>query len=167
MAQKPNNHDPEQIAPTALAEAAVAYGYAAPGEGALAALLGGSDTGDWALVQAIRRGFPARNVRALLAHTGFTERELAEHLHLALRTWQRRMAENQPLKQEESEKLARFARVFSRAEWILRDTEAAGEWLRDPNRALGGVSPVSLLDTEEGARLVEAALHRLIHGVIG
>jgi uncharacterized protein (DUF2384 family) len=38
-------------------------------------------------------------------------------------------------------------------------------WLRSPNRALGGESPLALSKTEVGAREVENLIGRLEHGV--
>jgi uncharacterized protein (DUF2384 family) len=39
-------------------------------------------------------------------------------------------------------------------------------WLKHPNRVLGGISPVSALDTEPGARQVENVLGRIAYGGI-
>ena len=45
--------------------------------------------------------------------------------------------------------------------------EAALDWLSSSNRALGGDEPVSLLDTELGAKRVFDVLGRIEHGVYG
>jgi putative toxin-antitoxin system antitoxin component (TIGR02293 family) len=39
-------------------------------------------------------------------------------------------------------------------------------WLRTPNTALRGETPISLLETDIGARMVERVLGRIEHGVI-
>ena len=62
---------------------------------------------------------------------------------------------------------ARLACVVARAVEALGDPERAGAWLVSPNRALGGRTPVALLDTDEGAAEVEAVLIRIEHGVVG
>jgi len=69
------------------------------------------------------------------------------------------------LSPDESAKLVRFARVVERAEAVFEDKEAALEWLRSPNAALGGEAPISLLDTDIGADSVLDALGRIEHGV--
>ena len=59
----------------------------------------------------------------------------------------------------------RFARVVERAETVFEDAGAALSWLQDTNAALGGVTPMSLLDTEMGADSVMDTLGRIEHGV--
>jgi putative toxin-antitoxin system antitoxin component (TIGR02293 family) len=48
---------------------------------------------------------------------------------------------------------------------MIGEEEKAGEWLRTPNRALGGERPLDLLDTDVGAREVEDVLGRIAYGV--
>lgn len=62
---------------------------------------------------------------------------------------------------------ARLVCVVARAVEALGDPERAGAWLVSPNRALGGRTPVALLDSDEGAAEVEAVLIRIEHGVVG
>jgi uncharacterized protein (DUF2384 family) len=38
--------------------------------------------------------------------------------------------------------------------------------MRERNGALEGQTPLTLLDTEEGGRLVEAVLGRIAHGIV-
>lgn len=59
----------------------------------------------------------------------------------------------------------RSARIAALACEVLGDPEKAARWLRQPNRALAGRAPLSLLDTELGAREVEAVLRRIEYGV--
>ena len=64
-----------------------------------------------------------------------------------------------------SDRRLRLTRVMARAESVLGSTDKAGQWLRKPNRALRGVAPVDLLDTDRGAQEVLAVLGRIEHGV--
>jgi putative toxin-antitoxin system antitoxin component (TIGR02293 family) len=48
---------------------------------------------------------------------------------------------------------------------VLGGVQAARRWLARHNRSLGGVSPISLLDTDIGCRQVEEALARINHGI--
>lgn len=66
---------------------------------------------------------------------------------------------------EESARLRRIARVVRRAEMVFEDAAAALRWIQTPNASLGGVSPLSLLDTEIGEGAVLDALGRIEHGV--
>jgi uncharacterized protein (DUF2384 family) len=47
----------------------------------------------------------------------------------------------------------------------LGGVEVARRWLARDNRSLGGVAPMSLLDTDIGCRQVEEALVRLNFGM--
>jgi putative toxin-antitoxin system antitoxin component (TIGR02293 family) len=63
------------------------------------------------------------------------------------------------------DRLNRFVRIATRAREVLGEEEKARQWLRTPNRALAGQTPLSRLDTNLGAREVEEILGRIEHGV--
>jgi putative toxin-antitoxin system antitoxin component (TIGR02293 family) len=90
--------------------------------------------------------------------------ELAAALGIPERTLTRRKREGM-LSSEESAKLVRLARVVQRAEEVFEDLGATVDWLKSPNAAFSGQTPLSLLDTEIGAELVMDTLGRIEHGV--
>jgi putative toxin-antitoxin system antitoxin component (TIGR02293 family) len=49
---------------------------------------------------------------------------------------------------------------------VFSTEDDAATWLRRPNRALNGESPIHLLDTDVGARQVEDVLGRITHGIV-
>ena len=59
----------------------------------------------------------------------------------------------------------RLARVVERAEEVFEDLDAALDWLKSPNAALAGATPLSLIDTDIGAQSVTDTLGRIEHGV--
>jgi putative toxin-antitoxin system antitoxin component (TIGR02293 family) len=115
------------------------------------------------LQAAIREGFPQAVVEEVMQSTGLTLKELADTLDLSARSLQRRRREGR-LARNESDRLYRLARIVALAKHYLGDGETAPEWLRRPNRALGGRSPLGLIDTEVGARAVENILGRIAFG---
>jgi putative toxin-antitoxin system antitoxin component (TIGR02293 family) len=117
---------------------------------------------DW--VRAIQAGLPASAVDAIVAELGFTIAEM-EQLVIPRRTLAHRRANKQPLTRDESDRLARIARVALWARETFGDQQKAATWLRRPNRALGGNLPIDLLDSDDGARLVERVIGRLGYGV--
>ena len=117
---------------------------------------------DW--IPLVRRGLPSASVDALVRLTRITQTELAHALAIPERTLVRRKREG-VLSAEESAKLVRFARVVERAETVFEDTDSALSWLQSPNASLGGVTPLSLLDTDIGADSVLDTLGRIEHGV--
>ncbi len=58
------------------------------------------------------------------------------------------------LSSEESAKLLRLARTVGRANEVFEVPETALDWLKSPNSALAGKTPISLLDTDIGAESV-------------
>ena len=68
-------------------------------------------------------------------------------------------------KREKSANRVRLTRVIKRAEQVFEDRDAALDWLNSGNAALAGASPLSLLDTDEGAESVIDMLGRIEHGV--
>ena len=52
----------------------------------------------------------------------------------------------------ESERLMRIALLFNRAVDVLGAEETARDWLKTPNPALGGQTPLAFADTEPGVR---------------
>lgn len=113
--------------------------------------------------QAIREGFPPRVVEQVMRASGLTLKELASALDLSPRSLQRRRSGGR-LARYESDRLYRLARIVVLADEFLGDHERAIRWLKRPNRALGGASPVEALDTELGARQVENILGRIGYG---
>ena len=116
------------------------------------------------LAEAVREGLPIRVVDELVARGALSAEEV-ERLVIPRRTLAHRRHKRQRLSRDESDRLARIARVVAHAEDVLGDIEAARQWLRRPNRALEGRRPLDTLDTDGGARAVEAVLDRSAHGV--
>lgn len=97
----------------------------------------------------IRKGFPSKALDSFGANIGATDAELAEMLGISARAlaWRRRKGILTPY---DSERMFRVARVVARAEEVFGDLAKGLEWLKSLNPSLGGVSPMSLLDTYIG-----------------
>jgi putative toxin-antitoxin system antitoxin component (TIGR02293 family) len=127
-------------------------------------ILGRSLANDGDLREAIREGFPHAVVEELMRASGLTLKELADALDLSVRSLQRRRRGR--LARFESDRLYRMARLLALARESLGDGARASRWLKRANRALGGVAPVTAIDTELGARQVENLLGRIAQGGI-
>jgi len=77
----------------------------------------------------------------------------------------RRLSRHSRLTAAESDRTVRLARVYATAVEMIGNTGKAAEWLRTPNRALGGEVPIDQLDTDLGAKEVENILGRIAYGV--
>jgi putative toxin-antitoxin system antitoxin component (TIGR02293 family) len=80
------------------------------------------------------------------------------------RTLQHRRSRNERLTIEESDRVIRTLRVLSVAEGVYESRERALQWLRRPNPRLDGRTPISLLKTDTGARIVEELLGQIDEG---
>ncbi len=118
-------------------------------------------------VPLLRKGLPVASLEAVTRELELSLDAAAESLGLARRTIARRRQENKALDSSESERVLRLARTLAHAIDVLASHEKARRWMLEPNRSLGGVTPVSLLDTDIGASAVDDVLTRLEYGVIG
>ncbi len=95
---------------------------------------------------------------------GIGRPDLSKVLGIPERTLARRKKDGF-LSPDESEKMVRLAQVIERACEVFDEKPAALHWLKSPNRALDGFTPLSFLDTELGATAVFQTLGRIEQGV--
>jgi putative toxin-antitoxin system antitoxin component (TIGR02293 family) len=78
----------------------------------------------------------------------------------------RRATGQKHLSADEADRAVRLARIAALAEHAFGDRDRALHWLRKPKRFLGGRTPIDLLTSAEGTRLVEEKLLQLEHGMV-
>ncbi len=115
-------------------------------------------------IERIRAGLPYSALEALAKSLEIPTEEVSRIFSIPVRTLMRRKKSHR-LTAEESDRLARVARVLAHAVDTLETREAAVDWLKSPIPALGGATPLSLLDTDTGIREVQRILGRIDHGV--
>lgn len=81
------------------------------------------------------------------------------------RTLQHRRSRRERLTVEESDRVLRLIRVLSLAESVYGGRERAFAWIRRPHPRLDGRTPVSLLRTDTGSRIVEELLTQTDEGM--
>jgi len=153
-----------------VSEAAVDYASTAPtgkaGQHEYLSLLGLRSFDTAALVKRLEEGISYAAFERLKRRLQVSSRELADAALITHRTLARRknVGRMQP---DESDRLVRLARVFSRAmELYGGNSDLARSWMKRPNRAFGEVSPFEMAKTDVGAREVENLIGRIEHGVI-
>ncbi len=119
---------------------------------------------DLDIVRLVRRGVPTEAVAHFLNASHLTFNAIEQHV-LARRTFKRRQDAAQPLDPVESDRLMRLVRLVAAADETFGDPQKALIWLGRENRALDGQTPLSLADTDLGARSVETLLGRIGHGI--
>ncbi len=117
------------------------------------------------LLATIKAGLPPRAIAALAKRAGVARTVILQKLDISESTLARRTRTRQKLTIQESDRLVRMARIYAYATEVFSSEEKARRWMQHPIRALNFTPPFDYLDTEEGARQVEAALSHLEHGV--
>jgi putative toxin-antitoxin system antitoxin component (TIGR02293 family) len=135
---------------------------------AVAEVLGGlgrrkASVTDLALADAVRDGLPVSALDRLIAGGVVSEQEMEAHFIPRRTLYARR--QKGTLSREQSDLVVRVARIQAMADDVFGDRVKSHRWLRDKNGALGSQTPLALLDTEEGGRVVEAVLGRIAHGI--
>lgn len=80
------------------------------------------------------------------------------------RTLQHRISKGERMTPAESERALRIARVIAQADEVFGTHDKALRWLHTPMRRLEQQTPLDVLDTDVGARLVEEALAQIDEG---
>ena len=117
------------------------------------------------LRETVKAGLPYASFEALTVKLGLAREEAASALHLPHRTIARRKKQ-QKLQADESDRVLRLARLSAQVVATLGSQAKAAQWLRRPNRALGNVPPLELLDSDIGVRQIEDVLGRIEHGIV-
>lgn len=99
-----------------------------------------------------------------LVRGGMSDAEVYQ-LIVPRRTLAHRIAKHQLLSKDESDKAVRVARISAMAEQVFGESERAWRWLRKPKRRFEGKTPVEMLATEAGARLVEEMIVQIDYGL--
>ena len=93
------------------------------------------------------------------------ERSEIDAIIIPLRTLQHRRSRREKLTIEESDRVLRVIRALSLAESVYGTRERALGWLRKPHPRLEGRTPLSLLKTDTGSRIVEDMLIQIDEGM--
>lgn len=106
----------------------------------------------------------APSVIKRLAALGLQRAEI-DSVVIPSRTLQHRRSRREKLTVEESDRVLRVIRVLSLAESVYGSRERALAWLRAPHARLDKRTPLSLLKTDTGSRIVEELLVQIDEGI--
>lgn len=116
-----------------------------------------------ATAEAVRDGLPF-DVVANLAETGAIDRAALDVSRLITAADWRKAEKSSRFGPEIAQRVTRALRLTAEAQAVFGDGKAA-IWLSRPTKPLGDLSPLALLDTDEGARAAETLLKRIAHGI--
>jgi putative toxin-antitoxin system antitoxin component (TIGR02293 family) len=115
---------------------------------------------DLALI--VSRRLPLAALKGL-SKAGISDREIELYV-IPQRTRRHRAERAQPLTVEESDRAVRLLRIQSVAEGTFGGAEKANAWLRKSLAELDGETPLSVAQTEAGARVIENILGKIAWG---
>ncbi len=98
-----------------------------------------------------------------LVRAGFSHQEI-ERFVIPARTLSHRRTRKEPLTVDESDRVVRLTRIQALAEDVFGDVRKANRWLRQGLGVLDGKSPLELVRTDSGARLIEQILAKIDWG---
>lgn len=124
--------------------------------------LGTSASTEQDFVDLVEAGLSLKILEHLL-QKGLSRQEISIIIHP--RTLKHRRSRREPLSREESERAVRTGRILARAQAVLGDRDAALRWMRAPKRRFKGKSPLEVIATEPGGRLVEEMLIQIDEGI--
>jgi putative toxin-antitoxin system antitoxin component (TIGR02293 family) len=114
------------------------------------------------LAELVERGLPLETLDVLKSK-GLSYAEMSEVI--SPRTLKHRRARGENLSREETDRAVRVATVVALADKVFGNEEKALLWLRSHNDRLGERTPLHMLGTEAGGRLVESLLWQIDEGV--
>ena len=119
-------------------------------------------------VECVRAGFGVQDAVRTVQSLDIGVEAFARILGCSPRKWirLRNSASSAVLETVESDRLLRFLRVFDEAVSIFGTPGKARGWFAESVGALGGHTPLSLMDTDAGTCQVATVLGRIKHGIL-
>jgi putative toxin-antitoxin system antitoxin component (TIGR02293 family) len=118
-------------------------------------------TFDW---RDIERGLPIAMLEEFSAYSRIAIKDLLEVV-IPARTLKHRRARQEPLSIDESDRLARVARVYELAVKVFSDRDDGREWLCGKKRRFDGKTALEMLRTEGGEHAVREFLIQIDEGM--
>jgi putative toxin-antitoxin system antitoxin component (TIGR02293 family) len=115
---------------------------------------------DW---KDVERGVPVSALEEFAAYSGFALKNLLEVV-IPARTLKHRRQRHESLSLDESDRLARVARVYELAVKVYGNSEDGRKWLAGEKRRFDGKTALAMLRTEAGAQAVQDFLIQINEG---
>jgi putative toxin-antitoxin system antitoxin component (TIGR02293 family) len=115
-------------------------------------------------LESVEAGVPVQTMTEFVAASGVDFKDIY-NIVIPARTLKHRRSRKQCLSADESDKLARLVRVFDQAVGVFGDTEQARGWLYAPKKRFDARTPLDMLRTDFGGRMVEEMLGQIDEGM--
>ncbi len=115
-------------------------------------------------LETVEAGVPVATMARFVTVSGMQLKDVYEVV-IPARTLKHRKARKEPLTSDESDKLVRLIRVYDQALRVLGEKEKALYWLSDPKKRFEDRTPIQMLRTDLGGRMVEEMLGQIYYGM--
>ena len=115
-------------------------------------------------LESVESGVSIGTLTDFVAASGMQLRDIYEVV-IPARTLKHRKARKEPLTSDESDKLVRLIRVYDQALRVLGEREKALYWLSEPKKRFEDRTPIQMLRTDLGGRMVEEMLGQIYYGM--
>src|SRR5438270_12681790 len=115
-------------------------------------------------LQAVESGVPVATMSEFVSASGVPLKDLYE-IVIPARTLKHRRSRRESLSADESDKLARLVRIYDHALRVFDNKDKALYWLSEAKRRFDGRTPLQMLRTELGGRMVEEMLGQIEYGM--
>ena len=115
-------------------------------------------------LETVEAGVPVATMARFVAASGMQLKDVYEVV-IPARTLKHRKARKEPLTSDESDKLVRLIRVYDQALRVLGEREKVLYWLSEPKKRFEDRTPIQMLRTDLGGRMVEEMLGQIYYGM--
>jgi putative toxin-antitoxin system antitoxin component (TIGR02293 family) len=112
----------------------------------------------------IERGVPLATLDQFSGYSGIPLKDILEAV-IPLRTLKHRRERKESLNIDESDRLARVARLYDLAIRVFGNPDKARRWLTRPKDRFDGRTPVNMMRSDAGGRGVEEMLYQIDDGM--
>ncbi len=115
-------------------------------------------------LETVEAGVPVATMTNFVAASGMQFKDIYDVV-IPARTLKHRKARKEPLTPDESDKLVRLIRVYDQAVQVFGRKGEALQWLNQPKKRFHGRTPIQMLRTDLGGRMVEEMLGQIDEGM--
>ncbi len=115
-------------------------------------------------LESIEAGLPLAAIGEFVASSGLELKDVYEVV-IPPRTLKHRRDRKEPLNLDESDRFARLIRIYDYTAKVFGEREKALRWLNKPKHRFAERTPIQMLRTESGGRMVEEMLGQIEHGM--
>ncbi len=115
-------------------------------------------------LDSIEAGLPLAAIGEFMTNSGLQLKDVYEVV-IPARTLKHRRDRKEPLNLDESDRFARLIRIYDQTLKVFGEKEKALRWLNKPKRRFAERTPIQMLRTESGGRMVEEMLGQIEHGM--